>query len=94
MTSKKSGETPFKKSKGMVGTSLGKRLLKVTLGIYFIFALASTSVQVYMDYQHEKEGIALSLKEAETIYQKILSDTIWNLRPLTMCFLECYKTTL
>lgn len=60
-------------------SSLAGRLLKLVLEIYFIVAMSVTSVQLFLEYQNEKDRLADEIEHVITTFEPILAQGFWNL---------------
>ncbi len=66
-------------AQGRIESTLGNKLLRSILAIYFIFAISLTCIQIYLEFSNEKDALAEEIMRVGKTFQPIFSQAIWSL---------------
>ena len=62
-----------------ISSSLAAKLLRTIMGIYFVIAMSTTSVQLILEYHNEKKRLGEAVSKVAETFKPIFSQAVWNL---------------
>ncbi|PCI43086.1 MAG: hypothetical protein COB51_12035, partial [Moraxellaceae bacterium] len=65
-------------------TSLAAKLLRLVMEIYFVVAMSLTGVQLFLEYQDEKDRLVNEVNHIIDTFEPILAQGFWNLDELQL----------
>ena len=65
-------------------TSLAAKLLRLVMEIYFVVAMSLTGVQLFLEYQNEKDRLVSEVNHIIDTFEPILAQGFWNLDELQL----------
>jgi len=68
-----------KEQKWRVNSPLAQKLLRNVLGIYLVFAIMATSVQLFLEFSNEKSNQSKQVSHLIKIFEKNLSTAMWDM---------------
>ncbi|PCJ17262.1 MAG: hypothetical protein COB04_09095 [Gammaproteobacteria bacterium] len=67
-----------------VSSSLAAKLLRLVMEIYFVVAMSLTGVQLFLEYQNEKDRLVSEVEHIIDTFEPILAQGFWNLDELQL----------